>query len=368
MTVLLPTVGVGEPIPWFSAATDANGNNFIAIDELAGRHAALFFFNSAANAAVSQALGELAQNLELFDGKRAIMVAVSGDRDDIEKSRFPGARSGQFFLLDQSAKASRQFGITQPTADGIAVQPFAFILSPALQVLDIVPLTEPNEFVTRIASALREHLSASAEPETAPVLIVPRIFDREFCASLIDLYQAAGGRELGAIERADGPSERFDPQFRKRLDHHITDEVVLRRCREMLSRRLLPMVYRAFQFKTTRIERYLVGCYDGASGGYFRPHRDNTQPIVAHRRFALSVILNDAFEGGELAFPEFGGRTYPVGPGDALVFSCALLHEVTPVTRGRRYAFISFLYDEASHKMREQFVRAEPGPSSRPPV
>jgi predicted 2-oxoglutarate/Fe(II)-dependent dioxygenase YbiX len=30
-----------------------------------------------------------------------------------------------------------------------------------------------------------------------------------------------------------------------------------------------------------------------------------------------------------------------------VVFSCALLHEATPVTRGRRYAFLPFFYDEA---------------------
>ena len=39
------------------------------------------------------------------------------------------------------------------------------------------------------------------------------------------------------------------------------------------------------------------------------------------------------------------------------MFSCSLLHEVTPVTAGRRYAFISFLYDEQSQKIREAYAR-----------
>jgi hypothetical protein len=30
-----------------------------------------------------------------------------------------------------------------------------------------------------------------------------------------------------------------------------------------------------------------------------------------------------------------------------VVFSCALLHEATRVTAGRRYAFLPFFYDEA---------------------
>jgi len=36
------------------------------------------------------------------------------------------------------------------------------------------------------------------------------------------------------------------------------------------------------------------------------------------------------------------------------VFSCPLLHAVSRVTRGRRYAFLPFLYDEAVAKIREQ--------------
>jgi len=32
--------------------------------------------------------------------------------------------------------------------------------------------------------------------------------------------------------------------------------------------------------------------------------------------------------------------------GGALVFSCSLLHAVTPMTRGRRYACLPFVYDD----------------------
>ncbi|MGH6626810.1 MAG: hypothetical protein ACRECD_09750 [Burkholderiaceae bacterium] len=39
--------------------------------------------------------------------------------------------------------------------------------------------------------------------------------------------------------------------------------------------------------------------------------------------------------------------------GGAVVFSCSLLHEATAVTRGRRYMFLPFLYDEASKQVRE---------------
>ena len=110
---------------------------------------------------------------------------------------------------------------------------------------------------------------------------------------------------------------------------------------------------KAFQFNPTRIERNIVACYDGAEGGHFRAHRDNTTKGTAHRRFAVSINLNDGFEGGEVSFPEYGPRSFKAPPGGAVVFSCALLHAVSKVTSGRRYAFLPFLYDDEAAKVRE---------------
>jgi predicted 2-oxoglutarate/Fe(II)-dependent dioxygenase YbiX len=52
-------------------------------------------------------------------------------------------------------------------------------------------------------------------------------------------------------------------------------------------------------------------------------------------------------------FPEYGSRSYKPGVGGAVVFSCSLLHAVTKVTRGKRYAFLPFLYDEEAAQQRE---------------
>jgi predicted 2-oxoglutarate/Fe(II)-dependent dioxygenase YbiX len=67
----------------------------------------------------------------------------------------------------------------------------------------------------------------------------------------------------------------------------------------------------------------------------------------------VSINLNDNFRGGEVMFPEYGGRKYKPPPGGAVVFSCSLLHAVSKVTKGRRYAFLPFLYDDAAAKQRE---------------
>ncbi len=41
-----------------------------------------------------------------------------------------------------------------------------------------------------------------------------------------------------------------------------------------------------------------------------------------HRRFAVSINLNNNFEGCDLMFPEFGRKVYRPSEGGALVFSC----------------------------------------------
>jgi len=102
------------------------------------------------------------------------------------------------------------------------------------------------------------------------------------------------------------------------------------------------------------MERWLVACYDGAEGGHFGAHRDNTTPGTAHRRFAVSINLNDGFEGGGVSFPEYGPTAFVAPAGGAVVFSCSLLHAVSPVSAGQRYAFLPFLYDEDAARIRER--------------
>ena len=71
-----------------------------------------------------------------------------------------------------------------------------------------------------------------------------------------------------------------------------------------------------------------------------------------HEPFALQLPEHPR-DGGDLRFPEFGSRTYRPPTGGAVVFSCSLLHEATPVTRGRRYAFLPFFFDEAGEALRQ---------------
>jgi predicted 2-oxoglutarate/Fe(II)-dependent dioxygenase YbiX len=65
------------------------------------------------------------------------------------------------------------------------------------------------------------------------------------------------------------------------------------------------------------------------------------------------INLNaDAYEGGDLGFPEFGPEPYRGETGVAVVFPCSLLHEALPMKQGTRFAFLPFFYDEAAARIR----------------
>jgi predicted 2-oxoglutarate/Fe(II)-dependent dioxygenase YbiX len=105
---------------------------------------------------------------------------------------------------------------------------------------------------------------------------------------------------------------------------------------------------KAFHFQGFWFEPFIVMGYDAGRADFFRPHRDNLIPALANRRFALTLNLNtDDYEGGDLRFPEYGDEVYGAPAGGAVVFSCSLLHEALPVTRGRRFALLSFMRSDA---------------------
>jgi len=131
----------------------------------------------------------------------------------------------------------------------------------------------------------------------------------------------------------------------RRQDVQVSDPLLFVQLRDCLMRRVVPVMEQVYHARINVIEAPLIGCYESDSGGWFRRHKDNTSSATAHRQFALSLNLNgtDEYDGGLLRFPEFGRELYAPVAGGALVFSTAMVHEVTPVTRGRRFGVFTFL-------------------------
>ncbi len=196
----------------------------------------------------------------------------------------------------------------------------------------------------------------------APVLLIPNVLPPEFCAELIDLWESEGNVDSGFMRQVgDKTVGVYDYGHKIRRDHFMKESPALAQLKRLVRHRVLPEITRAFNYEVTRFEDFRIACYDAARGGYFRPHCDNTTAGTAHRRFAMSLFLNEDYQGGSLRFPEYAPHLYRTAAGSAVIFSCSLLHEATDVTAGRRFVLRSFFYGEREARIREEYNRRTGG-------
>jgi len=80
-------------------------------------------------------------------------------------------------------------------------------------------------------------------------------------------------------------------------------------------------------------------------------------------------LVADDYDGGEIQFPEYGAALYRPEAGSALVFPCALMHQVAKMKTGARYALISFLFgDDDARRWTERNGRDLRGMAVRGPI
>jgi predicted 2-oxoglutarate/Fe(II)-dependent dioxygenase YbiX len=226
------------------------------------------------------------------------------------------------------------------------------VLDQMLRVVEVAPLDEYDRVLGRLDRATAASHNCDCRP--APVLTLADVLEPELCRHLVDCFERGGSRDSGFMQDVEGRSaEHFDHGWKRRRDFVLTDPRLIGSIRARIGRRVGPEIRKAFQMNVTRIERDLIARYDAETGGHFGPHRDDTGLSVAHRRFAVSINLNTDFDGGEISFPEYSPQSFKAAPGAAIVFSASLLHQVSRVTRGRRYVFLTFLFDEDAERLRQ---------------
>ena len=348
-------LAVGEPAPWFVCRTRANAA--YAFDTVAGRYVVISFFGSSTDPASAKVLDGIRVHRHRFDDRNFCFFGVSTDPGDEQRDTLTDSIPGIRFFWDFDKSVSSLFGALQ--ADG-AYRAISYVLDPALRVLAALPMSDAPDARVNSLVDLLDRLPPVGAPYfailQAPVLILPHVFEPKLCQSLIAYYDAHGGQDSGFMRDVGGRTVGIvEYGHKRRRDCIVEDEVLRQACVTRIHDRLVPEVHKAFQFRATRMERYIVACYDAANRGHFRPHRDNTTRGTAHRRFAVSLFLNTGdYQGGFLGFPEFGSGLYSAPVGGAAVFSCSLLHEATVVTQGRRYMFLPFLYDDAARSVRDE--------------
>src|SRR5256712_3454715 len=336
-------LGRGERAPDFVlACQDGRPIRFYA--HAGGRPAVLLFYDAAD-------VDELLRFAEaLTDGAdRAVsLFAVQRGTPAMTPQVFP-ERARHFLVF-----ADPQGTVRTAYRPGATDTPPLFVLDPNLRVLASLVLQDARTTAHKVLALLDAFLPPITPLEIttqAPVLLIPYALDQELCQSLIHVWETQGNVATGVEQsRGDRREATLSPDHKRRRDHTVREAPLVRQLASTIGRRVMPEVAKAFAFRATHFEGFTIACYDAATGGVFRAHRDNLSPATAHRRFALSLNLNAGYEGGYLRFPEYGPHLYRPAAGAALVFACAHLHEGTEGRQGRRFGLLSFLFGEGGSR------------------
>lgn len=338
---------------------------------LAGRIIVLIFYGHEDVPASAETLLAFRDALAQFDSRSAAILGIGLSTSDKQKAFAEQNRLGFLLASDAQFQVSAVNGalrqkegaasaaVGQPQQVQLSVIRRTLLLAPSQRIVKIYddpdPLTHPAQVLRDIDELLLRD-PARRMINHPPVLLIPDVLPPQLCERLIRIWHDEGNDESGFMKQVDGKTVGvFDSAYKIRRDHFMKGGPDAVAVRGFLRSRVLPAMSTAFNYEATRFEDIRIACYDASRGGYFRAHRDNTTEGTAHRRFAMSLLLNDDYEGGTLRFPEYGLHEYRPAAGSAVIFSCSLLHEATDVTAGRRFVLLTFLYGEKEAKIREEY-------------
>lgn len=328
-----PLIARGERAPDFALPVAGQAGAIRYYSLVGGRPAVLVLAGEPRRDVVRDLMAQL---LTLVAGDLDVHVVVAGSPPG--QGVTSDLPAGTFH--DPGGQVHEAYGVTFEDA------PVVVVLDPNLRVLGAMPVDDIEttlEDVVGIAPTTRDDDGASATRQ-APVLLVPDALAGELREQLMARWETEGAVETGVETVVEGErAEATDVRRKRRRDIVITDRALQRRLTQHIGARLFPELEKAFAFRAGGFEGFKVGCYTAEDRGYFEAHRDNLSAGTAHRRFGLTINLNDDYTGGELRFPEYGPTRFRPAAGEALVFSGSHLHEVLPVERARRFVLLSFV-------------------------
>lgn len=340
----------GDPAPLFTQRANTDWKHY-SFDMAAGRYSLLLFCNSTCSELTRKAIEEMS-NLDVLKnaGRVELFVITTQNINDQD----PLLNSQKYFTIyDVNKQVHSLYGLPPNALTWVVVDPMLRI-----------KFALPAETLT--FSFIKNFLFHAPPFQEGPIpaLVLDGVLEQNFCNSLIEYYQSQPSHVSGVLtqnhEREAVNTENFS--FKRRRDCPLNEPSLVRNLQARIIRRVVPEIRKVFQCDVTGMDRMILGCYDAEERGCFGPHRDNTVPGAMHRLFAVSINLNSEFEGGDLFFPEFSARGFCPPPGGAVIFSTALLHAVRPVTKGKRYACLPFVFNQASldHAKKHDVQRSAP--------
>ena len=325
----------------------------MADDHLSGRYLLLVFLNDNSDAVAKPLLRALAERQDDFERLAATVVAFSS-KSDARQNRELKAAAGFPWPLpgDATGAIFASYGLHKDNDEAARI----VLVTPLRQVR--AWFDTPTDIDSTMGTIMDVLEGSQAAEETrwsaphAPILMVPNVLTPEECGAVIESFEKGGPFMVRPPRQGEIAGDYKMPVYehnrQDRVDQIIRDPQMIQFLDERIWARVTPVVKKAFAFEVTRREDLHIARYVGKREGNTMGHRDNTSAATAYRRFALSMSLNDNYEGGEIVFREYSPRGYRPPAGTAMVFSSSLLHEVEETTSGVRYNLISHFFNEES--------------------
>ena len=200
-------------------------------------------------------------------------------------------------------------------------------VGPNLKISNVFLVDNPDQL------SILELAQSSTRKLPAPVITIPNAVTPELAEQLI-----------AALETNPDNTTIRDDKFKRRT-HLQTGPELSELLDKKLVKSVFPEIEKVFYDRVTHRETYKICLYAGENSGAFGRHRDTIDPY-RHRRYAMTLALNDDYEGGGICFPEYSPTVVPLEKYSAVIFPGSLFHEVQPIDRGKRYVVISFLFGD----------------------
>ena len=183
-------VALGDPVPWFRAANVDGGKTDICVS--AGRWIVLAFLGSLGEAQAQTRLATLVKQAALFSDDHLIIYAVLSAPPDDAARLLAMSSPVLKFIADYDGAIGAFYGADE--------KPLTIALDPMLRAIANISCDHPDGHDTVLERLLRDLPSvdnSAGVPLTAPVLIVPRVFDFPLCDLLVSIYDKVGGHGFG---------------------------------------------------------------------------------------------------------------------------------------------------------------------------
>lgn len=235
------------------------------------------------------------------------------------------------------------------------------ILPPSMGIPDYVP--DPAEDCFCGSEKFFKSCCGSKENKRKPpygVFVTPNYMDAIDASELREIADLCEGKRLMVIDNSSTSDNMKLVEDKRR----VSDRVEL----GPYQKRINEIVEKAF----IELSQYHIGCdlewYERPqllryrAGGFYVKHADNenmdperrTWSKTIDRDLSLLIYLNDDFEGGDLYFEKFNYHLKPKA-GMAVLFPSdnRYLHEAQTITKGTRYAIVSWAAVKGVSKVRK---------------